>query len=185
VTIDFLVLATAAGPVLGAIVGIALDRFFRERPNLIYFFIHAGAVKVRRPEVADTFVFTHFLVVRNVGGQTAHNVRLGHNNWTFDYSVYPEVGYQENPLPEGGKEIVFPQLVPKEQVTVSYLYAPPATADKINTFVKGDEGFARRVNALSTPQAPKWLIRAAVASMALGVTFVLYLLIVLIRLLLA
>ena len=71
---------------------------------------------------------------------------------------------------------VIPTLIPDEQVTISYLYFPPTTWDKINGHIKSDEGFARVVKVLPTVQPPKWLIRLSASLALLGLTALIYIL---------
>jgi hypothetical protein len=72
--------------------------------------------------------------------------------------VYPSIQHSVEPLPHGGAELVFPSLIPKEEVTVSYLYFPPDLWSNINTHLKCDQGFVRTVDVLPTPRPPRWLL---------------------------
>ena len=51
---------------------------------------------------------------------------------------------------------MFPVLVPGQQVTVSYLYFPPLLYHQINLPITSNEGMARVINMLPTPQLPRW-----------------------------
>ncbi|PNG46570.1 hypothetical protein WDL1CHR_04886 [Variovorax sp. WDL1] len=104
---------------------------------------------------------THAVVVRNAGRQTAHNVRIDHNILPRSYTVYPPVRHTVSfPQQGDGAEILIPVLVAGEQVTLSYFYFPPLTFDRINAWVKCDEGMARLVNAIPSTPPPKG-VRAA------------------------
>lgn len=120
-------------------------------------------------------VHTHAVVVRNAGKMTAHNVRLGHNILPPNFSVFPAIRHRVHTFRGGGSEIVFPTLVPEEQVTTTYLYFPPVTWNQINTYVRSDEGLARFINVLPTPQAPFWLLRTGWALLFLGTVAGIYL----------
>ena len=78
-------------------------------------------------------------------------------------------------LEEGAKEIVFPALVPSEQVTVSYLYFPPMTYGHVNTYVKSDEGMAKVLTVLLQRQFPKWVNWIIGILLLVGIVTVLYL----------
>ena len=71
-------------------------------------------------------------------------------------------------LPGGGQEILFPSLVPNEQITVSYLYLPPVTWDQINLGVKSDEGFAKVIRVIPMRLYPKWLNKLAAVFLLAG-----------------
>lgn len=76
--------------------------------------------------------------------------------------------------PQGSSEIVFTVLVPNEQVTISYLYYPPLLFTGVNAYTKSDEGMAKIVNAIPTPQPPWPTIWVAGTLMSVGASTVLY-----------
>jgi hypothetical protein len=90
-----------------------------------------------------------------------------------DFSVYPKVGYDVVDTSSGGREIVFPTLVPNEQVTVTYLYFPPIIWSSINSYTKSDEGFARIINVLPAPKPSPWVTRLTWVLIAIGAITVL------------
>lgn len=73
------------------------------------------------------------------------------------------------------KNRVIPKLVRNEQVTISYLYFPPLLWSQINSYTKSDEGFAKTLNAIPTPQPAKWLIVVIWSVVFVGVVSLLYL----------
>ena len=179
--IDWLIFATTIGPLLGGVVGAAIVIWAERRPKLISWLGHVAAVRMppAQGQAQPVDIYTHTVVVWNAGRRSANNVRLGHNYLPTTYTVYPAVVYRvENP-PGGGAEIVFPTLVPKEQVTITYLYYPPVTYGQINSYMKSDEGIARIITVLPTPMQPTWLVRTAWVLLLLGVVTALYLLVLL------
>jgi hypothetical protein len=159
--IDWMLLATIASPLLAVLLGAWLNHIITGRPRLLSYLVHASAITTRRQPggVEPMTVFTHSIVVRNTSRQNANNVRLGHCVLP-DFTIYPSISYQVVQLPDGSMEILIPKLVRSEQVTVSYLYFPPITWDKINLYTKSDEGFAKIVSVLPTPPAPRSLVLA-------------------------
>ena len=89
--------------------------------------------------------------------------------------------YHVSELPGGGREILFPSLVPGEQVTVSYLYFPPVIWDQVNRSVKSDEGLAKVIQVIPMKQYPQWLNRLMAVLFFAGAISVLYVLVVLVR----
>ena len=87
--------------------------------------------------------------------------------------MYPAVNYAIVDLPGGSRELVFPALVPGEQVNVTYLYFPPVVWSNVNSYTKSDEGFAKIINVLPTPQFSPWLTRITWALLIIGGTTVL------------
>jgi hypothetical protein len=82
--------------------------------------------------------------------------------------------YTVRDLPGGEKEIVIPTLVPKKEVTVTYLYFPPLTWSQVNTHLESDDGPVRVIRVLPTLQLPKWAIVVLWGLIVYGVIALLY-----------
>src|SRR5690606_23086430 len=162
------------------IFGIAFTRVVEGRARLIVYYGHASSFRVSTDAEAF-FIHTHSVVVRNSGRRVANNVRLGHAVLPINYNLYPDTRYDLVELPAGSKEIVIPQLLPGEQITVSYLYYPPLTWDQTNSYVKSDEGGARVITMLPQQQYPRWFNAMAAAMMIAGVVATTYLLVIAVR----
>jgi hypothetical protein len=50
--------------------------------------------------------------------------------------LYPAVPHNVERVENGIVEIVIPQLVPDEQVTISYLYAPPLFYNQVHAYIE-------------------------------------------------
>ena len=141
---------------LGGFIGRAIER----RPRLIAYYGHVGEFELQPSgENPGMVVHTHSVVLRNTGRLAAKNVRLPHRLALappLNFSILPQTAFTRTPLTGGGEEIMFPVLVPGQQVTVSYLYFPPLTYLQINAPISSDEGMARVLNVLPTPQLPRW-----------------------------
>jgi hypothetical protein len=124
-----------------------------------------------RPE--DRWVYTHSVVVRNTGRKTATNVRLGHNILP-NVTISPDIDYSIKELPGGGKDIVIPKLVPKKEITISYLYFPPLTWGQINTHLESDNGPIKVIKVLLQGQPPKWLLGIIWTLLIVGLIGVVY-----------
>ena len=149
--IDLNTYFTLLAPILTLFIGVFINRFFERKAKLMTYLSNVSAFKISK-NVEEAFqVFTHSIVIKNTGGKSSKNVRIGHSNLP-NFTIHPEIEYKVIDLPNGGKEISIPSLVPNEQVIVNYLYFPPITWDQINTHVKSDDGFAKVINVLLTPQ---------------------------------
>ncbi len=164
-----------AVPLATLFLGRWLDRILAKKPKLVSYLGHVSSFSLQGQNQQITNVFTHSIVVRNTGRSAANNVRIGHNTLP-DYQLQPAIPHQQESIPGGGAEIIIPKLVAGEQVTISYLYFPPLTWDRVNTYTKSDEGFARILNVLPTPQPPKWLAHLLWAMVFVGSATLLYLL---------
>nr|WP_311528283.1 hypothetical protein [uncultured Ralstonia sp.] len=103
----------------------------------------------------QSYVFSHSVVIRNVGKKTAKNVRVSHNGAVTFHQLSPQIKYDLATFPNGW-EILIPTLVPNEQVQIAYLYFPPITVNGFHGTTKSDEGFAQVLNVLPTPMLPTW-----------------------------
>lgn len=171
--IDWNVAATIAAPIIALIAGIWLNRRFEKRPKLISYFGHVSSFNYTPSQGQPVRIHTHSVVLRNAGARSSTNVRL-HHSFLPDFQIWPTLKYWVEDLPNGARDIVIPTLVPGEQVTVSYLYFPPLTADGINAGVKHDEGFAQQIPVLLQRQYPAWFSRLAAGLMLAGAVFILY-----------
>ena len=160
-----------ASPLVALILGMILKFISEKRPKLVTYIGHVSAFTLKDSE---TNVFTHSLILYNSGSKPATDVRIGHFTLPYNYNVYPKIQYSIEENPEGASEIVFPVIVPKEQITISYLYFPPLTWDKINNYEKSNEGFAKQINVIPTPQLPKILNVLIWFLIFIGASFALY-----------
>ena len=171
-SLDLETFAKVASPIFTLVMGAVIKRYTEGRPRLLSFLGHVSAFTLQGEK--NTAVFTHAVVVRNAGRIAAKNVRLGHMNLPQNVRVEPQVEHTICRRPDGTGEIVIPVLVPKEQVTISYLYFPPLTYNQINAYTKSDDGFAKIINAISTPQPPKPVVWLVWALMFVGASFLVY-----------
>lgn len=152
--IDLQTIITASATIVTAIIAFILSKYLYDRPKLVSYCLHVSAHKIKDPE---GIIHTHAIVIRNAGRMAAKNVRVGHHVFPdLSTTVNPPIEYQKKET-DGGLELIFPILVPQEQITISYLYFPPITFGNINTYVKSDEGYAKILNVIPTPKLPGWL----------------------------
>ena len=120
---------------------------------------------------------THSIIIRNAGRLAANNVRVRHHLLPPNFRVDPVRSWTRTPLPDGGEEILFDRLVPNEQVSISYLYFPPLTANQILTTVISDEGFATVQNVVPIVPAGPVLRTWRTVTQFLGIIALLYLIV--------
>ena len=169
---DFVAIAKIISPLITLVVGVLIKHYTERRSKIISYLGHVSAFTLN--DANRTPVFTHSIIVRNAGRKTATNIRLGHNVMPPNVSLYPNIPYKVENTQEGASEIVIPQLVPKEQITISYLYFPPTTWDKVNSYTKSDEGFAKIINVIPIPQPAKWALGIVWLLMFIGASFLIY-----------
>ena len=75
---------------------------------------------------APIVINTHEVVLRNTGNRAATNVQMSHAYLPDQFNINPALPYSVEALPNGAKDIVIPTLVPKQQITVAYMYLPTA-----------------------------------------------------------
>lgn len=147
-----------APPFVTLFLGRFLDKIFLKKPRLISYVGHVSAFEIPLPDKL-LHVFSHAIVIKNVGRDSSRNIRIGHNKLP-NYTLNPKVQHEVNTVPGGGVEIVIPVLVSGEQITISYLYMPPDTWGTINAYTKSDEGFAKIIHVIPSPLPNKWVLWA-------------------------
>ncbi len=172
-SVEWNAVATIAAPVITLFFGVWVNRKFENRPILISYFGHISSFRSTPPDRDPIHVNTHAVVLRNAGRRAATNVRL-HHTVLPDFSISPSIDYRTEVLPDETRDIVFPTLVPGEEMTISYLYFPPLTASGVNAGIKCDQGFAQAIPVLLQRQYPKWFNRIASVLLLIGIVTVLY-----------
>lgn len=153
-------------------IGAILKRYTEARSRVISFIGNVSAFTLQGEP--STTIHTHSVVVRNAGRKAAQNVRLLHHLLPQNITVYPQIKHEVERNADGSGEIVFPVLVPKEQVTVSYLYFPPVLWSHINSSTKSNDGFAKIINVVPTPRPPKVVLGLVWLLMFVGASFIFY-----------
>jgi hypothetical protein len=177
-------LSYGAWRIVENLVGGLLNRIVERRSRLIAFYGHVGVFQLAPPADAPPGappgrIHSHTVVIGNVGSLPAHNVRLPHAvklaSANIHVYVEPGINYSIQTLPGGEDEFLFPILVSKQYVTISYLYFPPRTVHSINLTIRSDEGFARQVSVLPViAHPPQWLSVLFFALALIGLATVAY-----------
>lgn len=170
--IDWIVVSQIAGPIVGSVVGFGVSRYFGERERLIAFYGHIASHSVGSGDSVKT-IHTHAVVIRNTGSRTATNVRISHN-YLPNVRIFPETDYEIRDLPGGGKQIIIPRVAPKQEFTISYLYFPPWTYDRINMTIESDGGLAKVVNVTLQQVLPRWTMKLVGTSIVIGLVAFVY-----------
>jgi hypothetical protein len=157
--VDFSLAASIGEKTILVIIGGAITWLFERRSRLTAFFAHVGEFRVTAPGQPPMTVHTHTIVIRNAGRLAAHNVRVPHQRSLAQANIHISVQRGVNhticTAPGGEEEILFPVLGPKQQVTVGYLYFPPVLFAHVNLPISSDEGQAKELRVLPTPQWPR------------------------------
>lgn len=178
--IDWNLAVIIFSPIVALFIGAFLEKKLKEKPKLITYLSNTFAINAKNPDGSNLNVFTHSIVLQNLGRKTAENIRIQHNILPA-FSIFPSVEYKQNDLPDGKKVIVIPRLVPKERIIINYLYFPPLIWKNINTSIKYNGGFAKKVEMRPTPKYSKWFERLSVFLCLIGIVSIIYLIIILIR----
>ncbi|HGF5189759.1 TPA: hypothetical protein ACF35N_003814 [Vibrio parahaemolyticus] len=175
-SIDWVLVATIVGPLLSVVLGVLLNRWFESRPKLRVLYSHIAEFDLKNNQAmaVPSRVHTHAVNIKNVGNKPAKNVNVAHQYLPDSFRIIPPVPHSIEELPGGGKNIVIPNLVPKKEVIITYLYYPPVTWNQINTSVEDEEGLARVVPMTATQIVNPWLKRVAATLFFIGLVTVIY-----------
>src|SRR5467141_3019968 len=99
-SIDWRLLGGIAKPIVLLVAGGSISRWMERRPRLITYYGHVSAHEVKGNEKGQTplMIFTHDVIVRNVGRKAATNVKMGHRTLP-NFNVYPDVSHTVVDLP--------------------------------------------------------------------------------------
>lgn len=166
-----------SGILFTGVFAIVVDRLIRPKPKLVHYVLHPTSVLLKSDQGSEAEsifqVNTHSIVIRNVGRKVAEEVSVGHHMLP-NYRVYPDTYFNEVELSQGGIELVFPKLRPKEQLTITYLYYPPNNYVDVHSYVKHNDGFSREIPVLPAQQYSKWIYCLTAMFMALGIATTIY-----------
>lgn len=176
--IDWQLAGRIAGPIALLVLGAFIKRWFERRPVLISYYAHTSSVMFTpREEGRRPFpIHTHAIVLKNDGGLAATNVRLRHRALPDfpDFTIWPPIEHRVEMLPDGSRDIVIPQILSKEQLTITYLYFPPLLWNEINAGIRSDQGFARPIPAVMQRWLPPWLIFVLRFILVVGIATIIY-----------
>ena len=159
-------------PTIAVIIGAAIKYFSTHKAKLVSFIGHISTFVLQDENKSK--VFAHSVIVRNTGNVAANNVRLGHNVLPEHITVFPNIKHTIERNEDSSGEIVIPVLVPKEQITISYLYFPPTTWDQINVYTKSNEGLAKILNVIPVPLPAKLFVGTIWFLVFVGSSLLLY-----------
>jgi len=167
--VDPLVIATILGPLLGAAVGIALDRAFARSPKLLMYFGHVSAHRIPADAGGpDIIVNTHSIWVANTRQSPAHNVKVVHTRLTgINVQVYPVIEHRYEEIAGGGTAIVFPNLPGKSQLQLQYVGVGVIT-ENIMVGCYSDEAVAKVIKVVPMRATPKFVRTIMVALLVIG-----------------
>ncbi|MEO1662439.1 MAG: hypothetical protein AAFR51_15730 [Pseudomonadota bacterium] len=169
---DWYLLVNITIPLFAALVAGFAVTVFERRPKLLVWFLYSGAISLKNVDQPGR-IHTHVVSLRNAGKKVATNVRVRHR-YLPEFSIYPDVQYSIEDLPEGTKEIVIEAIVPDENLNISYLYPPDKFSNQIHAGIRYDGGYAKEINVVPTQSPKRWHTQVALILMVVGTGTFLY-----------
>lgn len=153
------------------IVGLFLYKIKTKKPNLVNYITNISFFHI--PGQPPISVGTHTITIQNMGRGKAEEIEVHHNQLPF-INVFPDIQFQIEETPQGGKILKFNNLLPKKKIIISYLYTYTQNPTVfLPTYVKSKEANAKLIKTIHTPIYPKWLQYLAAILMLLGSIFLL------------
>ena len=156
--IDLMQVVTVVAPIIAGAAGYFGKRALDQRPRIVWFMASANSVTLGKGGQQPVQINSHVVVIRNDGNLAAKDVRVRHDVFPPDFSVYPGIDYAPKTNPEGFTELHFPLIAPGQQINISYMYFPPTTWSQINCVVYSDTGFGKQIVALPKPLPTFWIL---------------------------
>ncbi len=140
---------------------IILNLWLQRRPRLIACVSQPASFPGGEP---GGRVLTHSLILANAGRGDAFQVRIGHQTlpqfaflYPKKFTVSPDFQYEVQAAAAGGADIVLPELMSSQQITITYFYEPPLNPERIHGEIRSRAGAARLVEVLPVAEYPWWL----------------------------
>jgi len=171
---DYMSVVTVIAPVVAAVVGYFAKRALDRAPRVVAFMAASNSVTLGKGKPNEVTIHSHVLVIRNDGALAARDVRITHDFFPPDISVYPGVEHTLVVNPQGLTELQVPLLAPGQQLAISYMYFPPLTWAQINCDVYSETGRAERVALLPRPKPATWILVTRYFLMFAGAWAVVY-----------
>jgi hypothetical protein len=157
------------------IAGTVLYKLQTKKPKLVSYMTNISSFQLPGPPPAT--VGTHTIIVQNNGRGAAEDIDVCHRQLPL-IKVNPDIRYQIEDTPQGGKIIRFERLLPKQMIIISYLY--------INTdnptiflpeYIKSKQVDAKVIQTFPSPIYSKKYRYAAAILMLMGSIFLLNILV--------
>ena len=174
-TVDWVIVATIAGPIIALPIGGWVNSIYEKRPKLIALIAHASAITITPPSGLPMTVNSHSLILRNAGKAPARKIKIGHYIMPPNLSVFPSRAYNLTQLQDNSVELSFDNILPKEQVVINYLYFAPLTFNNTTSYVKSDEQVANFKEAVIDSRPPITASIIAGILMLVGLISLIYL----------
>ena len=162
--------------------GLILYKIQTKKPKLVSYLTNITSFFLPGPPPLT--VGTHSITIQNNGRGVAEDIEVCHSQLPL-INVFPDTRYNVEETPQGSKIIKFERLLPKQMITISYLYinAPNSTLF-FPMYAKSKEMNAKIIRTFHSPVYSKKLQYAVVILLFSGSMFLLNLIYELLKLIL-
>ncbi len=163
------------GTFLGAVITNFVERWLRERSQLVYYLqvILNHNVQLNSTPPQTILLCTHSIAIQNNGGRAANNVEVIHVFLPQHITVNPPDVQHTVDRQRG--VIRFNTIVPRQLITIGYLNETVYTPQQIfATSVRSDEGFARPLAMTQNPVMSRWFNRTVIVVFFLGILAIVF-----------
>ena len=161
--------------------GYVLYKIQTKKPNLVSYLTNISSFLLPGPPLMK--IGTHTIIVQNNGRGVAEEVEVCHQQLPL-INVFPDIRYEIEDTPQGGKLLRFERLLSKQKVIISYLYLSTDNPTVfLPVYTKSKEVDAKVIQTFHSPVYSKKIQYTAGGLMLFGSIFLLNLLIELVKLL--
>jgi len=154
--------------------GFILYKIQTKKPKLVSYLTNIASFFLPGPPPLT--VGTHTITIQNNGRGAAEDIEVCHSQLPF-FNVFPDTRYEVEDTPQGSKIIKFERLLPKQMITISYLYInTPNSTVYLPLYARSKEMNAKIIRTFHSPIYPKKLQYAVGILLLLGSIFLLNLL---------
>ncbi len=156
--------------ILTAVVYKLVEILFGRRSKVVFYlsevatftYTYSGA---RQRVLLNTLTIT----LQNLGRAPAEDVQIVHYWLPENYTISPPMQSRKISLPEGQEAIVLDRILPRQTVTISYLYSTaPPNKSRVHSYVSTQDHIAKQIEVGLSRRRPKWIVLLRQGLMLLG-----------------
>ncbi len=148
-------LVSTALSVAGTLLILLISYYLEKKAKLVYYFQASSNFVLPAIEGRSAVkIYTHSIVLCNIGKQAAEQVEMYTNFKSTNFSIFPAVKHEVEELDNDDmtRIIKFDYIEPKTNIVVSFLYDYPFEHNLFIQRVRSKSGEAKQINVFSAKQ---------------------------------
>lgn len=161
----------AIATIITAFLTFLINKLLKRKNPIRISYLLSTTGKISLPNSTPSFALinTHTIIVCNPYNRLVKDIRIqnylpqellndGFKSISEIITIFPSTEYEIKKIDDSTvEEIIFSKLIPKESITITYMYKPTVYFHQFNISVKSDDGFAKPTKYAPQILYPNWL----------------------------